>query len=436
MPPLATVRIPELPPLTSGVELDLQDKLPIYIVTENRTRRVTLQELNTFFALGGGGGGHAPVVTGGELVYVVPNSAAGTDTASIPSLAGLDFTLERSGMPMIPLLPDGSNGPSGTNKAEFEILNAGGFKLLQSGDELALNERFKLTIYSLIGGGPSTTISSFITGKKVVSTNVTLDAAADVNKVIQVRGLSTALTVTIPDIADMAANSFLIIETAINNTKPTKIQTTGGQYIYFNNGSKTAIYMHPGEVCWLYRDEDGLYIIGEFAEKYRQLAKPMAAYKVDMNQLLCKGQEVNRADFPRLWEYAQTLGSSLVSDTVWATPSVTVSGRTVLLPYRGCFSTGDGSTTFRIPDLMNMFLRGLKSDSGTDSERHLNKPGGYQDATVKVPDGVGGVKNPGTNTATSTDVSAGEIDIRNYYSISTGVETRPEGIGVLWVINV
>ena len=58
MPPLhPTVRIPELNPLTTGLDLDLADKLPIYIASENKTKRVSLQQLNTFFALGGGGGG-------------------------------------------------------------------------------------------------------------------------------------------------------------------------------------------------------------------------------------------------------------------------------------------------------------------------------------------------------------------------------------------
>jgi hypothetical protein len=441
-----TVRIPELAGLTEGLDLALSDKLPIHINSENKTKKVTLQQLNTFFATGGGDT-HPPVVWGGSMLYKVEAPAAGTDTASIPSIAGQDFDLERGGFPLEALLPDESNGPLGTNTAEYEILDSGGFKLLQSGDVLALGERFKLTLFNLIGGGGGgggSTVTSFIQGKKVVSSNMTLDPLLDMNKLIQLRGENTAITLTIPDISDIAANSFIPIESHINSNKPCSIVTTGGQYIYFNGGSKTTIYMHPGEVCWLYRDTDGLYIINDFAERYKQLAKPTAAFKADLNQLVCKGQLVNRADYPRLWEYVQTLGSSFVTDATWNTASVSLGGRTILKPYRGCFSSGDGSLTFRLPDLLGMTLTSVISESGSDPLRHLNKPGGYQaDYNKKFWFGTHAVldvlKEDGTNTETGTDPGAGSPNIRTGVNIDQTIfndKATVENIGVLYVINV
>ncbi len=428
---LLTVRIPELANLTSGVELDPADKFPVYIVSENKTKQATLQDLLAFVD-GGGGATHPPVVWGGEMIYKVTAGAAGTDTASIPSLAGKEWTLERGGLPLEALLPDNSNAAT----AEYEILNAGGFKLLQSGDVLALNERFKLTIFSLISTtNPTPNTASFIKGKKVVTSNVTLDAVNDVNKLIQCRGYNTALVITIPDLADITENAFIPIESTINQNKAVTIQSTGGQYFYFNSSGRTSFHLMPGEVVWLYRDSDGFYVINDFADKYKHLAKPFAAYKTDLNQLVCKGQELIRDEHPRLWAYVQTLGSSLVSEATWQTASVTVSGRTVLKPYRGCFSSGNGSTTFRLPDLMNMFLRGVKTETGSDTERHLNKPGGYQDATVKVADDLKALKVTGTFTYQTGDNSAGEPNLVTGYDISNGVETRPEDVGVLWLIN-
>lgn len=445
---LPTVRIPELPALTVDLPLELADKLPIYIASENKTKKVTLQELNTFFALGGGGGSHPPVVYGGEVIYIVPLSANNTTTASIPDIAGQDFTLERNGIPMIALLPDNIN----VAIAEYEVLDAGGFKLLQSGDVLHTNERFKLTLFSLIGGGGGgggTTVQTFISGKKVVTSNTTLDPVVDVNKIIQVRDSGTALTLTLPSVGDMAANSFWPIETAINCTKPLTVVTTGGQYVYFNSGQRTTFHMMPGEVCWLYRDDDGFYVINDFANVYKKLAKPEAAYKADLNQLLCKGQSLLRADYPRLWEYIQTLGASLVSDATWSTASAVHTGRTILKPYRGCFSTGDGSTTFRLPDLMNMALRGMKTESGTDDLRYLNKPGGYQEGRTNLSgeaiefelrDGSGG-SSTGTIVGTGLsgqDNASSWVDGTQHVRFKAGAgatETIMENVGVLWVIN-
>ncbi len=440
-----TARVPELPPLTGGLVLDLADVLPIYISSENKTKKVPLSVLNTFFNTGGGGGVHAPVVNGGELIYIVDAAADNTDTAAIPTLVGKDFTLERGGFPLIALLPDLSNGPAGTNTAEFEILNSGGFKLLQSGDVLHLSERFKLTIFSLIGTSlGSTGGGSFIKGKKVVSADTTLDPVLDANKVIQIRGTSSSIVLTIPSVIDIPVNSFYAIESNINNTKPSKVQTTAGQLIYLNSGSKTAIYLMPGEVCWLFRDDDGLYVINDFSDKYKSLAKPQAAYKADLNQLVCKGQTVLRTDWPRLWEYVQTLGASFITDADWSIASVLVSGRTVLRPYRGCFSSGDGSTTFRLPDLLDQFIRGVKSETGSDAERNLNKPGGYQDDMLKAH------SHDVNTTGNATGVDPGRAIKRQstdgdgftagagtlpYVGSTGGVETRPGNVGYLWVIN-
>ncbi|VWC45046.1 phage tail protein [Burkholderia lata] len=60
--------------------------------------------------------------------------------------------------------------------------------------------------------------------------------------------------------------------------------------------------------------------------------------------LKANGALVNRADYPALWAYAQASGT-LVSDDEWRNERW------------GCFSLGDGSTTFRLPELRGEFIR-------------------------------------------------------------------------------
>ncbi|VWB93530.1 putative phage tail protein [Burkholderia arboris] len=60
--------------------------------------------------------------------------------------------------------------------------------------------------------------------------------------------------------------------------------------------------------------------------------------------LKANGTLVNRADYPALWAYAEASGT-LVSDDEWRNERW------------GCFSTGDGSTTFRLPELRGEFIR-------------------------------------------------------------------------------
>ena len=67
--------------------------------------------------------------------------------------------------------------------------------------------------------------------------------------------------------------------------------------------------------------------------------------------LLCSGQVVSRAAYPRLWTHVNGAGLA-VSEAAWA-----ASGH-------GRFSVGDGSTTFRLPDLRSEFLRGFDNGRG------------------------------------------------------------------------
>lgn len=77
------------------------------------------------------------------------------------------------------------------------------------------------------------------------------------------------------------------------------------------------------------------------------------------------GLLLSRTTYPALWAHVQTVGA--VSEADWT------GGRW------GWFSAGDGSTTFRIPDLRAMTLRGLDDGRGIDLARVL---GSYQAAQM------------------------------------------------------
>ncbi len=74
--------------------------------------------------------------------------------------------------------------------------------------------------------------------------------------------------------------------------------------------------------------------------------------------LKANGALVSRATYPALWSYAQASGL-LITDTAW------LAGATA------SFSTGDGSTTFRLPDLRGEFRRGWDDGRGLDASRTL-----------------------------------------------------------------
>lgn len=68
-------------------------------------------------------------------------------------------------------------------------------------------------------------------------------------------------------------------------------------------------------------------------------------------EVVADGQLLNRADWPELWAYAQLVGT--ITDATWVTTPA----------QRGKYSDGDGSTTFRVPDLNGVKKNG--EESGT-----------------------------------------------------------------------
>lgn len=80
--------------------------------------------------------------------------------------------------------------------------------------------------------------------------------------------------------------------------------------------------------------------------------------------LKLNGALLLRADYPALWGYAKASGA-LVSEAQWNAGSF------------GCFSSGDGATTFRIPELRGEHIRCWDDGRGVDLGRAI---GSWQDS--------------------------------------------------------
>jgi hypothetical protein len=125
------------------------------------------------------------------------------------------------------------------------------------------------------------------------------------------------------------------------------------------------------------------------------------------------GALISRAAYPGLWTFANASGN-IVSEATWASGAF------------GAFSTGDLSTTFRIPDARGEFIRAWDDSRGVDSGRSM---GVHQADLLKdhthngntntpVPNVTGGgslALNVGNSTTATGGVNGG----------LGGAETRP-----------
>lgn len=97
------------------------------------------------------------------------------------------------------------------------------------------------------------------------------------------------------------------------------------------------------------------------------------------------------------------------------------------------WGVGDGSTTFRLPELRGEFVRGWDDGRGVDSGRNL---GTFQDEALKahnhtLPSAMGRFTGGGTTGGTGATV------VIDSYSTGTtgGAETRPRNISLLACIK-
>lgn len=147
------------------------------------------------------------------------------------------------------------------------------------------------------------------------------------------------------------------------------------------------------------------------------------------------GALLSRTAFAALWAHAQTSGNLSANDGAWEA---------------GKFSPGDGSTTFRIPDLRGEFRRGWDDGRGIDSGRAIgtaqdhalfshthtgstSSAGSHQHSGVVG--GFGDALAIGYNAAIGMTGVAGDHTHALIINSTGGSETRPRNVALLACIK-
>ncbi|KLE01883.1 phage tail protein [Aliarcobacter butzleri] len=149
------------------------------------------------------------------------------------------------------------------------------------------------------------------------------------------------------------------------------------------------------------------------------------AYTIFDNCIVAFGGEFNRADYPKLWAYLQANPSLVKTQTQWQTESTANGG------ICGFFSDGNGTTTFRVPNLDKAFLR--PDSRGVGSYQNDAFQGHRHTFAGTIASMYGAGEREAYRTGSSNTVTSPITDGTNG-TPRTANETRPKNIAVLPLI--
>jgi microcystin-dependent protein len=151
---------------------------------------------------------------------------------------------------------------------------------------------------------------------------------------------------------------------------------------------------------------------------------PFMGAAVPTGYLLANGALVSRTAYADLFAFAQSSGA-YAAESNW-----------LYNGYSGCFTPGDGSTTFRIPALTGTFLRGVDAGRGIDPGRAL---GTYQADAFRAhshpPSNSGSyITGYGAGLGGANVASGSYLQIDNSSTVG-GAETRPINVAVNFILK-
>jgi hypothetical protein len=353
-------------------------------------------------------------------VDVTPGFNSGAIKYTDSSYIGWDYLLRRNPVTMIP------DDTDATDPTIHKDLSEGSFELITFEDTFQPNEVFIVEfIPQVIVTAPAGTPSPVFSTGRIITASETL-TGADVGKALFLQGAGLSLALGLPTLAGLPDYAFLYlysnggihINAGLIGAGTDKILVRDQQSSMYLGQAETVRLFKANGVWNLDSPVPGVLQVGDFVYNYGLTR---------LNTVQCAGQLLARANYPRLWAWVQTLDSaSIVSDTAWNSTFVTHNGGMVYTK-KGCFSTGDGSTTFRMPLLSNMILKGVDGAVRKSGSLELDEVGPHTHSFQVNENGTGNsISTPAFPAITdNSGVAKGTAAT----AVNTGLETIPRNSG-------
>lgn len=201
-----------------------------------------------------------------------------------------------------------------------------------------------------------------------ISVNTTIDNTI-AGKAVVVNANNATLEITLSVVSSFRTGAVIPVCAYGVNKSSVAITANGTDKISYLGKDFQTIYLEEGEQVWLVA-KGSKWQLFPFHYALKHVGEVLYAYTILPGTVALHGQSLNRRDIARISDYALSgsMTGSIVTDVAW---NSTINNR-------GFFSTGNGTTTIRMPDLRDMTIRGLSSGRGISLNRSSSNAGGYE----------------------------------------------------------
>lgn len=318
---------------------------------------------------------------------ISPFIASGTNFYGVDSsLVGWNWYLERLNAGSINYGELWTKTKGGVDTT-IDDMDADGWRLTGTGDLIGNDERFVIHFYPQLQATSTQQDSALISQTILLTATTTLTNSA-AGQAFILQGGGGYFQVNLPDIATVPDSTPIHFNSAGGNHVNVGIAAFAGQAFEWydnqtnlgSNTRSTIIYLGQCQNIWIMRftypdgskrwqvfgDTDGIRCVGEIMYDYS---------KIPLNTVQLAGQTLSRVNYARLWAWVQNLEPGcLIADGSF-NATTTLDGVAYFIN-RGKFTTGDGSTTFRVPLLYSGTASGIGFLRMIDGSGRL--PGSFQ----------------------------------------------------------
>lgn len=411
------VNIVQIHELAAASGVDLTWLFPIGHPSIDGSKKYSFQDVATIISEQIG------AVTVPDPLFYTP--VTGTISVPDPDLDGADYTLFKWGVGPLKKGADWQNDVVG-----------GGWRLID--DEATTGEVyvafFKPKISNILSSPDA--IARFTSGILELTASSTI-STGNFRKLFILKG---AEVTTLPLAGDYPPNVALFIASDDGPRKQSTIITQGSDVIRANSGTITKLYLGQREYVVLITDGTYWYLQsnspGIFSSPTMQRGWFFDA--ATLNTLPATGGLYVRADYPRLWANLLRLNTaipgSLLNEATWALNKT-------------FFGSGNGATTFRVPDMRGYFDRFMDLGAGIDVDRYNSGVGGtsgHAEADAfKLHTHIWDARDSNDNLGGGGYVATSNGAVGSGYSVNNtrvssvgGSETRPINVALYPLISI